>query len=180
VAVKAFYFDAGASLYTSGAGGASQKWFVDEFARHGIRFGRIFGWDSQVYPPAKLWSEVPAEVKPLLAYYNIPINPSADSPDNILNYIRAFTTPEDYVDVKIDVDNTEVEMALISQILQSKQLQSLVDELFWEHHVRMSPMFYRGWFGQLQGTSLVNNTLDHSYTLFSALRKAGIRAHSWV
>jgi hypothetical protein len=61
----------------------------------------------------------------LLAYYNIPINPCADSPDNILNYIRALTTPEDYVVVKIGVDNTEVEMALISQILQSKELQSL-------------------------------------------------------
>ena len=39
---RSHFFDLGASLYTAGIGGASQKWFVDTYAKRGIDFDRIF------------------------------------------------------------------------------------------------------------------------------------------
>jgi hypothetical protein len=177
---KAFYFDAGASLYAEGGGGPSQKWFVDEYAQNGIQFHRILAWDANVYSPTEIWNQVPGNIKPRLSYYNIPIDPNPTSDDNILNFIRALTKKEDYVVLKIDVDNTMVESALIKQIIASNDLHELIDDLYWEHHVYMNPLVRNAWGSTLKGVPVVNNTLADSYHLFTVLRKLGIRAHSWV
>ena len=56
---KWFLFDLGASLYTSGAGGASQKWFVDTYRSRGIEFDRILAWEAHTHPPQKVFNEYP-------------------------------------------------------------------------------------------------------------------------
>jgi hypothetical protein len=172
---KAFYFDAGASTYA-----ANMKWFIEEFATYGIHFYRILAWETFVYRPRKYWSKVPDNIKPKLSYYNIPIQQDPSSGDNILNYIRALTTPEDYVMVKIDIDNLKIERALIDQIISSPDLIGLIDEIFWEHHVLKSPMQHRGWGRLLHSSPDINTTLADSYKLFSKLRELGMRAHSWI
>ena len=67
----------------------------------------------------------------------------------------------------------------MEQILASKELCLLIDEIFWEHHVLNSPMVQNGWDGDLKAQR-VTQTLIHSYDYFTRLRKAGIRTHSWV
>lgn len=41
------FFDLGASLYSSGAGGASQQWFFETYKSRGITFDRILAWVSR-------------------------------------------------------------------------------------------------------------------------------------
>ena len=87
--------------------------------------------------------------------------------------------------------STAVEADLIEQILRSALLVSLVDELYFEHHASDNPAMrykycwtkFRGAFScqlELGYAVKVNATLQESYELFTRLRDAGIRAHSWV
>eukprot|EP00906_Rhabdomonas_costata_P023798 RCo034277 len=169
------FFDAGAGTYAMGDGGPSQQWFAETFSRMGLRPDRYFAWEASVIPSLEIWADVPAWLRPRMSYYNIPISPAPRSPDNILNFIRAVSVPQDFVVFKLDVDNSTVENAIIEQLLEDPYLHTLVDELYWEHHTGMTPMREYGW-----GDGWGNHTMASSYALFSRLRRAGIRAHSWV
>ena len=56
-------------------------------------------------------------------------------PANPLEMIRQVAKPEDYVLLKIDIDNTPVEMEFVHRILRDANVSSLIDEMFFEHHV---------------------------------------------
>ena len=59
------------------------------------------------------------------------------------------------------------------------ELASLIDELYYEHHVRGSPM-WPVWQSTFGSGPLPNQTLADSFAIFGRLRELGIRAHSWV
>ena len=170
---NSYYFDLGASLYDSGAGGASQAWFVEMYERRGIIWDGIFSWEMQNWPPSEVWAKIPKHLKPVYHWYNIPVNPEEDHPDNPLNYIKRTAKVEDFVLLKIDIDNGPIETALVSQLIASNELMSLVDEFYYEHHVNvgaMHPYWGAGWPG----------TLADTYAIFNSIRQRGILAHSWV
>jgi hypothetical protein len=171
---KAYYFDLGASLYNSGSGGSSQDWFVETYEQRGIRWDGIFAWEVAQQDPATVWSRIPAHLKPIYHWYNIPTHPDPAHPDNALGYILRVARPEDFVVLKLDIDNTPVAEALMDQILASPELRGLIDELFFEHHVNTPPM-HRYW-----GTAASPRMLTDTYRIFSTLRSDGVIAHSWV
>ena len=166
-----YYFDLGASTYTSGAGGSSQSWFV-ETAYPNIRWDGIYCWESSPVNAEQVWAEIPGNLKPVYHWYNIPVNPAVNHSDNALEYIAKVARPEDWVVLKIDIDNSDVEMQLLERILQDTTISSLIDELFFEHHVDVEPML-KYW-----GRNPLK--LSDTYTLFHRLRNLGILAHSWV
>lgn len=55
---RSLFFDMGASLYNDGLGGASQKWFIDEYARRGIHFDRIFAWELKQHTDSEILSRL--------------------------------------------------------------------------------------------------------------------------
>ena len=59
---SAFFFDLGASLYDKGAGGASTKWFVDQYRARGIDFDRLYAWESTSHTDAEMYAAMPAVV----------------------------------------------------------------------------------------------------------------------
>ena len=168
---KNYYFDLGASTYTSGAGGSSQSWFV-ETAYPTTVWDGIYGWEVSPISAERVWAEIPGRLKPIYHWYNIPVNPTAGHSDNALEYIAKIARPEDWVVLKIDIDNSEVEMQLLERILQDTTISSLIDELFFEHHVDVEPML-KYW-----GRNPLK--LSDTYTLFHRLRNLGILAHPWV
>ena len=69
----------------------------------------------------------------------------------------------------------ELAMHLVGQLLSNQALLDVLDEFYFEHHVsRGNPMAYHGWGHH------VPRSLAQSYDLFLRLRRAGVRAHSWV
>jgi len=172
-------FDAGASTYDTGAGGASQSWFVEEYRKRGIEFDRIIGWEAAQTNPKTQWDVVPADIKRKTSWYNIPASSDVGHADNPLTFIKTMTKPEDYVVFKLDIDTPDVEVALVEQILNDTEIQALIDEFYFEHHVMGSPMQWHGW-GDLRESTSKWNSIEDSYTIFSRLREKGIRAHSWV
>lgn len=80
--------------------------------------------------------------------------------------------------LKIDIDNAEVEMELIRQIFADPSISSLIDELYFEHHVNWAGM-HRWW--SIYPESIVKDArLSDSYNIFTKMRHMGIRAHGWV
>jgi hypothetical protein len=172
---NAFLFDIGASTYLSGAGGASQSWFVDTYARAGIKFDRIFAWEMTPMADITIFESVPPHILNTLSYFNVPADPRPGALHNPLRYIAEIAKPEDFVVVKLDIDTSHVETEFIRQILSDINLSSRIDELYYEHHVSDSPVHWQAW-----GNSVGSASLPESYRNFSALRKLGIRAHAWV
>jgi hypothetical protein len=76
--------------------------------------------------------------------------------------------------VKLDIDSPLIENALVAQLLASKPTQDLVDEMFYEHQVHMHLMRAH-WY---KHKPLIG-TLRNSYDNVAALRRAGVRMHSW-
>lgn len=173
---SALFFDLGASLYHRGSGGASTKWFVDEYRARGIPFDRIYAWEATPHTGADIYGAMPEAIVDRVAYYNVPVDATFGAKHNPWRTLRAVATPSDFVLVKIDIDNSAVEEALIAQLLEDRALASLVDELYFEHHVLRTPMWGYGW----RFLTKTNHTLADSYDLFGMLRELGIRAHSWV
>ena len=176
---RKWLFDAGASTYDAGAGGASQSWFVNTYRDRGFEFDRIIGWEAARTDPKEQWSSVPADIKRKTSWYNIPATKEIGGADNPLTFIKELTTPEDYVVFKLDIDAPAIEIALVQQIMGDPELLALIDEFYFEHHVTGSPMQWEGW-GNLSTNQAQLSDIQDSYELFSFLRSKGVRAHSWV
>lgn len=173
---RGLFFDLGASLFHTGNGGASMSWFVAQYRMRGISFDRIFAWEAKYYTDATIYATMPLQIVDRISYYNLPANATPGAKHNPWRTLRAVAAQADFVVVKIDIDNTPVEEALLDQLLADRALSVLVDELYFEHHVLSTPMWHYGW----EGGTVTNHTLVHSYDLFSQLRQRGVRAHSWV
>ncbi|KAJ9458245.1 hypothetical protein DIPPA_06783 [Diplonema papillatum] len=176
VPTKLMLFDMGASVYNDGIGGASQSWFVSRFEHLGWDFDRILAWEAQSVAHPTFWDGVPADVKSILSYFNIPVSASETSGDNPWTHIRRLCQPEDYCVVKIDIDAPSLEEELVRLLRVDSTLHKIVDELIWEHHVLRNPLSHIGWFMSNETVS----TVETSYKWFHELRSVGIRAHSWV
>jgi hypothetical protein len=171
---KSYFFDLGASTYTTGSGGSSQNWFVQGYEAKGINWDGVYAWEVSQHLPVHVWSIIPPHLKPIYHWYNIPANPTPNHSDNPLEYIKRIARPEDFVLLKIDIDNTAVEEALVAQILASEELLGLIDDFYFEHHVNTASM------NPYWGTQSSPSTLQDSYRIFSTLRSKGVAAHAWV
>jgi len=74
-----------------------------------------------------------------------------------------------------DIDNYEVEHAIVNALLEDHDALALIDEFFFEEHVEFKEMM-----GHWAGTVKQGTTLADSYAMFHKLRSYGVRAHSWV
>mmetsp|Transcript_129834 Transcript_129834/g.375890 ORF Transcript_129834/g.375890 Transcript_129834/m.375890 type:complete len:397 (-) Transcript_129834:55-1245(-) len=171
---RRFLFDLGASQYASGAGGASQRWFVESYRRYlGIEFDRILAWEYGGSEPERL-RETPFEVLAKTSYFVIPASKEADACHNALNMIRLLCTREDFVVLKVDIDTPGVEAPLVKQLVADPDLVRLIDDFYWEDHVSGQPLAGKEWTGPF------DHDLAESIKIFAALRAKGVRAHSWV
>mmetsp|Transcript_28879 Transcript_28879/g.79606 ORF Transcript_28879/g.79606 Transcript_28879/m.79606 type:complete len:431 (+) Transcript_28879:100-1392(+) len=175
---RRFLFDIGASEFLSGAGGASQSWFVESYRTVlGVDFDRIFCWEYGGNQADRL-RETPFEILTKTSYFVIPASGEPNKCHNPWNFIREVCKPGDFVVVKLDMDTPEVETALVEQLLQDHSLARLIDDFYFEDHVSKSPMEYHGWRSGIERPK--HHDLARSIKIFAQLREMGIRAHSWV
>jgi hypothetical protein len=174
---KAFFLDLGASLWSSGSGGASQSWFYEMYKKRGIKFDGFYAWEVSEHKPADVFAQIPGDVRAIYHWLNIPADPTPGADGNPFTMLKQVARPEDFVVIKIDIDNSKVELPFIDQILTDKSISSLIDELYFEHHYNMQPLTVGGW-----GTSGSESgqTMVDSAKIFLGLRQLGIRAHVWV
>ena len=78
---------------------------------------------------------MPDDLKLSLHLLNVPVSGQRGHADNPLRLIEALTTVDDFVALKIDIDNTEIEKQILQPILDDPLLTARVDE------VRPRPIF---------------------------------------
>ena len=149
---RAYYFDAGASDWFRGIGGASLSYFTSMWARNGIDFDQVEAWEGTT-SLEKFRRTVPAKWASRVRHHQAFVAASASASASAAPFpptvIRRTTTPADYVLFKLDVDNVEVEQGIIDHLLSDAGAADIthVDELAWEHHVRnpwMDPWWNSG------------------------------------
>ncbi|CAJ1354622.1 unnamed protein product [Effrenium voratum] len=105
-------FDAGVNAYNSSLG-----WFLDAYARNGILFDRLFGWE--VSPPAHFLEQIPAEVAQRLRFSTEPVVSTEAHENNPVALISKLCRPQDFCVLKLDIDEPETERELFGQLIRS-------------------------------------------------------------
>ena len=182
---RALLFDLGSTRWEPASVGLSgAAWILDEYAKMGITFDAVFAWEATPVSSREYFGAMPLELASRWHFYNFPVigprhegpaasKPGAPGPDDPLALLRSVARPGDFVVFKIDIDAQQLEEDIIVELVLDEGLGALVDDLYFEHHVRNPVMSPRGW-----GGGQVRDVKD-SIGLFQALRRAGIRAHSW-
>ena len=85
----------------------------------------------------------------------------------------AKASPEDFVVVKVDIDTSAIELALVEAIAERPEVAALVDELYFEYHFYYDGMNF-GW------GNAVSGDVDTAMGLMHRLRALGIRSHFWI
>jgi hypothetical protein len=184
-APRALLFDLGSTRWEPASVGLSgAAWLLDAYAKLGITFDAVFAWEATPVSSREYFGSMPLELASRWHFYNFPVigprhegpaasAPGAPGPDDPLKLLRTVARPGDFVVFKIDIDAQQLEEDIIVELILDEGLGALVDDLYFEHHVRNPVMGPRGW-----GGGQVRDVKD-SIGLFQALRRAGIRAHSW-
>jgi len=172
-----FYFDLGASAWNSNDSHfeSSQVWFDSIYENKCGPFQGYWMWEVTQIEPEKVYETMPGRIRPNYHWYNIPADPRVGSFNNPLHHLRQVARPDDFVVFKLDIDTAPVEEAFVDELLADDELLGLVDEFFWEHHVKMFPIAYI-WKKQVSGQKRPKDSVE----LFRRLRLAGVRAHSWI
>lgn len=174
---RTHFYDLGASTYVAGTGGASQNWFVGLSECMCVPFTEMRMWEAVRVSPRVIFHQVARHMIPSYHYVNMPLSASLTSWQNPLNQLlrNVKSDASEPVVLKVDFESPKPERAIIETVINTPELYSLVDELFFEHHVILGRMT-RFWTSILdQGQTIVS-----SIELFLRLRHRGVRAHSWV
>lgn len=171
---QSMYIDLGASTYDSGAGGLSSKWFFESYKARGLPIDRALLWEINLHQPKDVFDQVPGEFFHAYQYFIIPVETRADHPKNPFKILKSIVRKHDFVAVKIDIDTPSIENELTDQLVENLDIMApLIDEFFYEHHVRSPTMMRLGW------GNTVTGELEDTYKLHLKLRNRGIRSHGW-
>jgi hypothetical protein len=149
------------------------KWFVDLYAKRGVTIDRLISFEDVQHSPEQIYRNVPPALMGKYVYINMPVSSDAASALNPWNVLLHTAKKQDYVIVKLDIDNSEIDRQLVLQLISNKSIHDVVDEFYFEHHVNSKEM------NQYWGSHHGEHTIVQSYALFKNLRMLGVRAHSW-
>jgi hypothetical protein len=169
---KAILFDIGSSYFgawENDTTAAAGMWFYEYYKRFNVKFDRIIAYEDYLLDQKAAWKQLPKDVFPIYTLINVGVTERGKLNPWVM--LQAVAQTSDHVVVKLNIDTPILENALVNQILNNSSVSSLIDELFFEHHVTVKDMI--PYWGRPAGT------LKDSYTLFRKLRQLGIRAHSW-
>lgn len=132
--------------------------FTTLYARQCIVFDRIFGWELQEQPPHHWWEDIPPALRGRVTFFNVGVAPepwhtggddNSSAPEmprphrsnssdggsvSFIDVLRSTAHQDDLVVVKLDIDNSPIELSIVHEILENPSVTSLIDELFFEFH----------------------------------------------
>jgi hypothetical protein len=110
----------------------------------------------------------------VLHFYNVGVTDVRGAQHNPLNLIKQICKPEDFVVFKLDIDS-KFEINIVNQLLNDAELLALVDDFYYEHHVRNDVMRMHS----LGKNSNQRYTLKAWYDMVTRARRQGLRMHFW-
>lgn len=173
--VSVFLFDAGATFPGKNQKNTNEwtgtEWIYDWYANRGIVFDHVYAWEPRSQALSK--DDLKPEMAKALHFFNVGISDKLNHPDNPLYRIRTLCKHRDIVVFKLDIDNP-MEMNVVRQLLNDPELQALVDEFYFEHHVKNDLMRMHG----LGGNDPSRN-LKTWYDMVLPVRRKGFHMHFW-
>jgi hypothetical protein len=151
---------AGASVLVAGThevsvdGFGGARWLLDAYAKLGIEFDSVFAWEARPMAAREYFGGMPLATAAKWHFYNFPVaGPRHEGgggappagPEDPLELLRTVAKAGDFVVFKIDIDADVLEESIVVQLLLDGALGALVDDFFFEHHVRNDVMAMRGW-----------------------------------
>ena len=175
---RAFLFDAGATWAGADATNkdleGTSKWsgtgfLIDWYKERGIHFTDIYAWE----PKAR---RVPtaAEAGDTLHFYTVGVTDEEGAEHNPLTKILQLCKPEDLVVFKLDIDS-RWEHKIARTLLTTPKLLALVDDFYFEHHVKNTLMKMHG----MGGNGNAQNNLASWYAMSQPARQKGLRMGAW-
>lgn len=164
-------FDMGASPKFAGASNPMWK-IMNLFNQFGFKFDHIYAYEIRRFEPEEVYQLVPRHFQPAYHWINAGVSIEEGHSLNPWTMLLEDYNEDDLVIVKLDIDSATLEVPLAHQLLNNPYLWNLVDQFYFEHHVRQEEN--RFWQKSWGGT--IKDTLD----LFYGLRKRGVPAHFWV
>lgn len=152
------------------------KAFIEFYRMKGIEFDEIWAWEVLFLNQTQYWDEVPTDIKSKLHLYNVPVSSNSKDGDNPLNIIRSKAQPGDFVALKLDIDNSPIELSFIDQIEKDAKLKERISEMMFEMHYN-SPVIWDEFF--VYAGSGFDKTWQQVFEQFESLRKSGLRIHYW-
>lgn len=146
---------------------SSLQWLVHKYEQHGITFDDIWCWESNPVVAHDYWSSVPSNWSPRIHFYNTYATADVNGSSPMAT-IQQVYQPGDYIVVKLDIDNEQVERVILEQLLANADI---VNEVHFEMHFDAPEM--HPFFGQLE------TTYSETLALFRQYRSSGVRLHYW-
>ena len=127
-------------------------------------------------PHGRMLQDVSSSFYPegVLHFYDVGVTDAVGHEHNPLHLIKQKCKPEDFVVFKLDIDS-KFEINIVHQLLADPELMTLVDEFYYEHHVRNHVMRMHG----LGASSNQKYSLKAWYDMATEARKKGFRMHFW-
>ena len=169
---KAILFDAGATYY-SDTGSQSTKWIIDWYGSHGLTIKNVVAWEKKPIDRALHTLGVPRWLLPGFEYNNFAIETKPASKRNPVEVIKNKCNKSDFVVFKLDIDNFEVERAIVHQLKGDPDAMALIDDFYFEQHFSNRAMRLHGWY------RLYPVKLSYYYGLALPMREQGFRIHYW-
>jgi hypothetical protein len=165
--------DLGASLDFAYHKGVTPAVYLTEiYKKFGIPFDHIYSFEITAMDPKEALSKVPDDWMAAYHWMNVGVETDPQSKFNpwrlLVQGDHNTFDRDDFIVVKLDVDNSKIELELIRQLLNDDELLGLVDQFYFEHHISLTE-FWK-----------YSETIQQSLELFQALRQKGIPAHYWV
>lgn len=173
--ISIYLFDAGATLPGKDSKRDNQwsgtEWIYGWYAKRGIVFDHVYAWEPRAGDIDM--SVLEPGLAKALKFFKVGISDGPTHQHNPLARIRALCKPKDIVVFKLDIDNL-MEMNVVKQLLSDPELLGLVDEFYYEHHVKNNLMRMHG----LGGNDKKSN-LKTWYDMVMPARRRGLHMHFW-
>jgi len=143
------------------------------YHKFGFTFDHIYGYEATFTEPSTVFNDLlPKEYMTSYHWINAPVSAAKGHKLNPLDSILRQFDKDDFIVVKIDIDTHVIELPLVQQLLEDDSLNVLVDQFYFEHHIKfkeMAPIW----------RSAMHGSLKETFDLFNGLRQKGVPAHFW-
>jgi hypothetical protein len=166
--------DMGTSLnFHAGDATKPALYLTELFRKFGFPFDHVYVFEVKPTEADEVYRKLPPHL--LAAYHWINVGVSADPKSKLhpLKLILENFHEDDLIIVQLDIDTSSVEVSLAMQLLTDNRHSKLIDQFYFEHHVRNTELAI-DWKKSMEGS------FKESLDLFADLREKGIPAHSWV
>jgi hypothetical protein len=149
-------------------------YLMELYRKFGFPFDHIYAFEKVSADPEQVYARLPEHW--LTAYHWINVGVSADPKSrlNPLKWILDSFEEDDLIIVKLDIDTPSVELPLVLQMLSDDRYNKLVDQFYFEHHVKLWEL------GRYWMANDATGSIQDSLSLFAGLRAKGIASHFWV